>query len=501
MTETEASAAKAGLDPQLRNLALVVLFGTVMTVLDTTVVNVALNDLGRDLHASLSTIQWVVTGYTLALSMTIPLTGWAVRRFGSRTVWLISLLLFGGGSVLCGLAWSVPALIGFRVLQGVGGGALMPVGQTMLAQAAGPDRMGRVMSFIAIPAMLAPALGPVLGGVILDQLAWRWLFYINVPVFAVAIVLAFRLLPRREERPGAAARLDTRGLLLFSPGLAGLVYGFSEAGNGAGLTSAKVLVFVLGGAALLVAGVLHAISRGENALVDVRLFRGRSFAVSVGAFFCYSMGLFGAMILLPLYFQLVHGASSLEAGLRVAPIGVGAIVTMAISGRLADRYGPRWIAVPGVALVALGLGACTQLGAGTSEAFLLVAVFVIGLGHGLTAPPLMAAAYRGLSRAAAPAASTASNVAIRVASAIGPAVLAVVLQSAIRHRVPGAAGTLADAGRAVAGGAAGQVAEAFGIAFGVATAATAAALALTFLIPARERTAESRPRVPAAAAD
>lgn len=477
---------EAGLDPQLRKLALVVLFGTVMTVLDTTIVNVALNDLGRDLHSSLSTIQWVLTGYTLALSMTIPLTGWAVRRFGGRTVWLVSLLLFGGGSVLCGLAWSVPALVAFRVLQGIGGGALMPVGQTMLAQAAGPNRMGRVMAFIAVPAMLAPVLGPVLGGLILDNLAWRWLFFVNIPILVIAVALAVRFLPQSDHQPDATARLDLLGLLLISPGLAALVYGLSEAGNGAGLTSATVVGWVAAGAVLLLAGVLHAVRRGDRALIDLRLFRRRSFAVSVSAFFCYGIAVFGAMVLLPLFFQLVHGASSLEAGLRVAPLGVGAILTMSVSGRLADRYGPRGIAALGVTLVTAGLLTCTQVTATTSTVLLAAAVFVIGLGHGLTAPPLLAAAYRGLDRSQAPAASTASNVVLRVGTAIGPALLAVALQSAIRDRVPGASGTLADAGRAVANGAANQIAEAFGIGFWWATAAAGVTILLVLLIPKRD---------------
>jgi EmrB/QacA subfamily drug resistance transporter len=486
-TPAETAPAKpAGLDPQLRKLALVILFGTIMTVLDTTIVNVALNDLGRDLHSSLSTIQWVITGYTLALSMTIPLTGWAVRRFGGRTVWLVSLVLFGAGSVLCGLAWSVPALIAFRVLQGIGGGALMPVGQTMLAQAAGPNRMGRVMAFIAVPAMLAPVLGPVLGGVILDNLAWRWLFFVNIPVCVIAVALAVRFLPKGAHRPDVAVRLDTLGLLLFSPGLAALVYGLSEAGNGAGLASVKVVASVAVGAVLLLAGVLHAVRRAGQALIDVRLFRRRSFAVPVGAFFFYGIGLFGAMILLPLFFQLVHGASSLEAGLRVAPLGLGAIGTMTISGRLSDRYEPRIIAGGGVLTVVLGLLACTQVTASTSTVLLAVVVFVIGLGHGLTMPPLMAAAYRGLDRSEAPAASTASNVVLRVGTAIGPALLAVALQSAIRDRVPGASGSLADASRAVANGAANQIAQAFGTGFWWATAAGVIALVLVLTIPKRE---------------
>ncbi|MFI5952460.1 MDR family MFS transporter [Cryptosporangium sp. NPDC051539] len=495
------------LDPQIRRLAVVVLAGTIMTVLDTTIVNVAINDLGRDLHTSLSTIQWVLTGYTLALSMTIPLTGWAVRRFGARRVWLAALLAFGAGSLLCGVAWSVGSLIVFRILQGAGGGALLPVGQTMLAQAAGPERMGRVMSVVAIPAMLAPVLGPVLGGVILDHLAWRWLFFVNAPVCGVAVALAARWLSSDHGGSDVRVRLDVIGLVLFSPGLAALVYGLSEAGNGAGLASSRVLAWVSAGVVLLVAGVVHAgRAQAGAALIDVRLFTRRAFLLPTAGAFCYGVGLFGVVVLLPLYFQLIRGAGSLEAGLRLAPLGLGAMLTMVVSGRLADRYGARWIAAGGVLTVVAALAVCTGVTGGTSLPLLLGVVFVIGLGHGLVTPPLMAAAFRGLDRSQAPAASTAANVVLRVGTAIGPAVLAVVLQSAIRERVPGAAGTLADAGRAVASGGADALAGAFGEGFRWAAAALVAALVLVLAIPGvrpvpRPEPEEGGPAGPPAAPD
>jgi EmrB/QacA subfamily drug resistance transporter len=238
-----------GFDPALRRMALVVALGAIMTILDSTIVNVAINTLGKDFDTSLSTIQWVITAYILALSMTIPITRWVVERFGAKTMWLTSLTLFIAGSVLCGAAWSAPSLIAFRVLQGIGGGLLMPVGQSMLAREAGPERMGRAMAVIAVPGMLAPVLGPVLGGVILDHLSWRWMFYINVPFCALALVLAVRLLPRDQDRR-VDSRLDAVGLALLSPGLAALVYGLSRTGESSGVTGAGALTGLVAGAAL-----------------------------------------------------------------------------------------------------------------------------------------------------------------------------------------------------------------------------------------------------------
>src|SRR3954464_5314694 len=218
-----------GLDRALIRLASVVVLGTIMSILDTTIVNVAIETLGRDLGSSLSAIQWVSTGYLLALATVIPLTGWSMERFGGRFMWMLSVFLFLVGSVLCGCAWSTGSLIVFRVRQGFGGGMIMPVGQAILAQAAGPERMGRIMAVIGVPTLLGPILGPVIGGLIVDNFSWRWIFFVNVPVGLVALTLAWRILPRAKvSRRGAV--LDIRGLALLSPGLALLVYGLSQVG-------------------------------------------------------------------------------------------------------------------------------------------------------------------------------------------------------------------------------------------------------------------------------
>src|SRR3954466_13823094 len=183
-----------------------------MSILGTTIVNVALDTLRRELHSTISEIQWVVTGYMLALAAVIPITGWAARRFGAKQVYIVSLVLFVAGSVLCGVAGSTTELVVFRVVQGVGGGMLLPIGQLMMADAAGPKRMGRVMSIVAVPAMLAPILGPALGGLIVDNASWRWIFFINLPIGVMAAFAAVRLLPDLDR--GDSDPLDWRGFLL-----------------------------------------------------------------------------------------------------------------------------------------------------------------------------------------------------------------------------------------------------------------------------------------------
>ncbi|MEO3797668.1 DHA2 family efflux MFS transporter permease subunit [Nonomuraea sp. B10E15] len=403
----------------LRATGLVVLMGVIMTMLDTTIVNVALGALARDFHTTLATMQWAVTGYLLALSMTVPVTGWAVGRFGGRNVWLLSLVLFVTGSALSAAAWSVGSLVAFRAVQGLGGGLLLPVGQTLLAQAAGRERMGRAMAMISVPAMLAPVLGPPLGGVIVEGLGWRWLFLINVPVCAVALVAAYVLLPRE---PGASPRsLDVVGLALLSPGLAALVHGLSEVGNGSSPAHPALWI----GVALVAAFVLRSL-RASGALLDLRLLADRSFAAAVCALVCYSAALFGFTVLVPLHSQLAEGGSALQAGLLLAPMGVGAALTMPLAGKLTDSRGPRGAGAAGVVVAVTGIMAFVLLDAGP------VAMFWLGLGHGLVSTSVMAAAFRTLEQAAIPAATTLSTIAVRLAAPFGVAVLTVVLQSSTR---------------------------------------------------------------------
>jgi EmrB/QacA subfamily drug resistance transporter len=475
----------ATLDPELRRLAVVVVLGAIMTVLDTTIVTVAINTLGRDFHTSLSTIQWVLTAYTLALAMTIPLTGWAVQRFGGRTMWITSLVLFIAGSVLAGASWSVASLITFRVLQAIGGGMLLPVGQTMLADKAGPQRLGRVMSVVAVPAMLGPVLGPVLGGVIVDDLSWRWMFYINVPICAVALLAAFAWLPRDEAARSPGTRLDVLGLVLLSPGLAALVYGLAQAGNGHGAAGARVYGWVAAGVVLTTAFVVHALRRRERALVDVTLFRDRGFTTSVVALFIYVMAVFGVMFMSPAYFQAVRLDTPLRAGLLLAPLGLGAMLSMPVAGRLTDRLGSRSLALAGLVVALAGLFFYTRLGAETSKVVLGVAAFVVGLGHGMMMPSLMAAAYQRLERSAVPAATTASNIVVRVGSSFGVAALAVALQIYIRHELPAAGGTVASAAAVRTPGAPSHLAHAFAHSFWWALGIAAVALVPILLLPPR----------------
>lgn len=426
-------STSSGIDRRLLTVASVVVLGAIMSILDTTIVNVAIATLARDFHATLSTIQWVSTGYMLALASVIPLTGWAADRFGTKRLWIISVGLFLVGSALSGFAWSAGSLIVFRVLQGLGGGMIMPAGMTVLTRAAGPQRVGRVMSVVGVPMVLGPVLGPILGGLLVDQASWRWIFFVNLPIGAVALPLAWRILER--DRPEPSQRLDLRGLLLLSPGLTLLVYGLAETSSAGGLSSSGALAGLLGGATLIVLFVVHAL-RTPQPLLDLRLFGERAFAAAVGNNFLLIAAMFGSMLLLPLYFQIARGQTALAAGLLLAPQGIGAALTMPIAGRITDRAGPGKVVLTGLTLVALGTLAFTQVTAHTSYVLLAAAMFVTGLGMGATMMPAMSAAYQTLAPEAIARATTTLNITQRVGGSIGTAFLAVVLQGQISARIP-----------------------------------------------------------------
>src|SRR3954447_26299574 len=300
------------IEPHVWRIAIVIILGAIMSVLDTTIVNVALDDLSTDLHSSLESIQWVVTGYLLALAAVIPVTGWAARRFGSRRLYLIALVAFTAGSALCGLANSTGELVLFRVIQGVGGGMLMPIGQMVLVKAAGPRNLPRVMSAIGVPIVLAPFFAPTLGGLLLEHAGWQWIFLVNVPIGAAALFAALKLFP--ADTPEDAGRLDLAGLMLVATGLVGLTYGLSESGSAGSLTAPAVLLPAVGGLALIAAFVVRALHI-ERPLLDVRLYANRAFAAASVTTVCLGAALFGAMILMPLYFQTVRGEDAVTTGL------------------------------------------------------------------------------------------------------------------------------------------------------------------------------------------
>ncbi len=415
----------APIEGALLRVLLVASVGSFLLNLSSTTVNLAIDKLMVDLRAPLPVMQWIVTGYLLSMTLVLPSFRWAVERLGSRRLYVACLLGFTVTSLACAAAWSASSLIAFRVLQGAVGGLLAPLTQTLVAQIAGPKRMGRAVSIMSIPVLIAPVLGPVLGGLVVQRLTWRWLFVFNVPFGVVGAWLAQRRLPTGETASRTA--LDVRGLLLLSPGIALFTYGVSAFGRAKGLPPRVYLPLVA--ALALVAGfVAYARKRPKTALLDLSLFRHRAISAALVTYLFASFGSFGAQLVMPLYYQQARGQSPLWAGLLLAPQGIGMLLTLPQIGKLTDRFDNGKIVLIGVAAMLVGTLAFMSVTDQSSYALLSISLLVRGAGLGATATPALAAAYRSLSRDEIPNATTAMNIVQRLGAPLGTAAMAVALQ-------------------------------------------------------------------------
>ncbi|MER7669632.1 MDR family MFS transporter [Kitasatospora sp. NPDC096128] len=457
------------LERAVLKVASAAVFGSVLSTMDGTIVNIALNTIRREFHTTLTAVQWVTTGYLLALALTLPVSGWLADRLGARRLYLGCLLAFSAASALCGAAPSIGWLIALRIVQGMVGGLLAPLGQTLVAQVAGRERLGRVMSIVAIPTLIGPILGPTVGGAIVAHASWRWIFYVNLPLGIAGAAFAARRLP--PDPPAETAetrrRLDATGLALIGPGLGLLVYAVSRIAQSGDPTDPTALALGATGAGLLGMFTVHALHLGESALLDLRLFKDKAFAAGTATAFLSRLTGDGVVLLLPLYLQQVRAMSPLTAGAVLAPQGLGAMLALPLAGRFTDTYGPRRTACAGAVLGLLGTAGLLTLSPSSPLVWLCLLLFLRGLGASLAGLPPVAAAYRSLSRHEAAGASTTLNIAQRLGSPLGTAALAVVLAAATRT---------ADTDPV-------RLSHGFTQAFAAATAATALLLAASLTLP------------------
>ncbi|HWU08292.1 MAG TPA: MDR family MFS transporter [Streptomyces sp.] len=427
-------------DRQLMRVAFILVLGTFMASLDATIVSVGVEALTDEFGASVAEIQWVTTAYLLAVVAAVPASGWLAGRFGGRRTWLAAVGVFLAGSVLCALAWSVTSLIVFRVVQGLGGGLLPATGQALLARVAGPNRTGRVISVVAVVPLLSPVFGPLAGGSILSVAPWPWLFLVNLPIGLAAALLARRHVPAVPPSTQRTA-FDLRGALLLSPGLAVLVYGLTEVAHG------RTLPAVLGvslGLVMLAGFIVHGLRTRRTPLVDPRLFTRPPFGAAALALLVLGASVFGTMFLLPLYFQTGRGLSAWEAGLLLAPQGLGAAAGSVLVNRTIDKVAPRTLVVTGIVLILAGTVPFTQLGHDLPDIVIAAALAVRGLGMAMVGAPVMNIVYSRIEPEQLPRASGALNLLNTVGGSVGTAALAVVLQSRLAVRGPDISWAFAD---------------------------------------------------------
>ncbi len=402
------------------------LIGTFMVILDTTIVNVALPKIGKELEVT-SGLDWIVTAYLLAVGVSQPTTGWLSDRFGRKNVFTVSLGLFAIGSLLVALAPNLLWVVIFRILQGLGGGLMMPVGLALIYSLFPADRRGTALGIWGIAAMAAPAVGPVLGGWIATDLSWRLVFIINVPIGVVGVFAAMRLLRDTDLR--RQARFDLPGFALVAGGLALLLYSFSEAtpqpwkSAGSGATAVVAL--------LLLVAFARRERRVDNPLIDVSMFTIPTFAITIGIVWLMTTAQFARLVLIPLELETIRGLTAFQAGLALAPAALGTAAGMPIGGRLADRIGSRTPVVVGLGIVGVAVWLLSHLEPGHSVAYITGVLTFQGVGFGLAIMPNTVAAMNSVPSRLVDQAAAMRSVNRQVAGSIGVAVLATVVAASI----------------------------------------------------------------------
>lgn len=479
MTGTGDEAARSGVRSLTRDgdrypwVAMgVVLLGTFMVILDTTIVNVALPQIGIALD-SRSGIEWVVTAYLLAVGIVQPPTGWLADRYGRKRLFIASLFLFGLGSLFAALSPNLELLVASRVVQGLGGGALAPVGMAMIYELFPADRRGTALGIWGVAAMAAPAFGPVVGGYLVTNVSWHWLFLINVPIGAVAILAAVRLLRDtgyKEERS-----FDGVGFGLISVGLIALLLAFSNAGEW-GWGSAPILALLAGGGGFLVVFAVW-VRRQDHPLIDLSMFGFPIFNLTLAVVGATVVVQFGILVNLPLVLQTVRGFTALEVGTMLVPMAVAAAITFPLGGRITDRIGPRIPVVAGSALLCVSAGIFSQLAIDSPIYMIEIALICQGLGFGLSMMPNSVTGLNALPNRFVAQATAVRQLNVRVTASFGVALLATILAVQL--------GEMSMTGPEVAGSVAAQ--DAYNTVFGVAAGAAGIATALGFFLPGKER--------------
>ncbi|HEU5011525.1 MAG TPA: DHA2 family efflux MFS transporter permease subunit [Roseiflexaceae bacterium] len=420
-------SAQGGLEYKWKVL-ISVIFGIFMIILDSTVINVALQTLRREYDATLTSTQWIISIYVLALGIMTPLSGFLADRFGIKRMYIGGLILFVIGSILCGLAPTLTLLIAARVVQGIGGGIAQPLGPPQLYRAFPPEEQGTALGFFGVALVLAPALGPILGGLLVDANLWRWIFFINVPIGITGVILASRWLKRDDTT--RKPRLDPLGMLLAVTAFGSLLFAATNAAD-LGWTSGTVLTwFIIGGVALIAFGVVELFVAREP-LLDLRLFQRKQFAVAALVGYVTVLALFGAEFLMPVYLQALRGRTALQTGLLLLPLAISSGIVTPIAGRLYDKIGPRILVIIGFSLLIINTWQFSKIEALTPISTLMWLLALRGVALGLIVQTTFTTALSAVPRNLLPRGSSLLNGTRFVVQSIGVAVLATILSSSV----------------------------------------------------------------------
>ena len=414
------------LDPALVKIAFVMLLGMLAPALDGTIVNVAIKTIVSELNSTISVAQWITTVYILAMGIAVPVSGWLVNRFSGKTVYMISLAVFGAGSIGAVFAWNMESLIVWRIVQGAGAGILLPVMQTVLVRYSGGDKLPRVMAIIGIPTAIIPILGPTIGGLIVNYLPWQWIFIINVPICVIALWLGNIHMPS-DTAVNKQQRLDLIGLLLLSPAFCLIIFGISALRSNAGNAVQRGIILLATGLFLLAVYCFYVLHSKKEAPLDIRQFRKKNFSASIILIFLFGMLSTGTLFILPLYFQQAYHVTAFAAGLLLAPQGIGILGTRTLAAKWMEKTGSRPVIFAGLICTLLGT---VPLSVISTEGNLLlpgIILLIRGAGLGLVMVPGMTSVYNGLEKKDIPQGTTSMRIFQQIGGAFGTAVLAIIL--------------------------------------------------------------------------
>ncbi len=460
MNEEALTEPKKGIDPRWIPLA-VTTAGTFMAILDNNIINIALPSILTDFNASLGQGQLVVTAYVMALVIVIPMSGFLGERIGMKRLYMFVLGAFITGSALCGFAPNIGSMIFFRMLQGLGGGMLQPLGMAIVFSMITPLERPRFVAILGMPTLLAPLIGPAVGGYLVQYVGWRFVFFINVPVGLINIVFAYKIL--KETVVKKDTRLDVKGLTFATLAFPSLLFAASR-GSEIGWTSPVILLLTISGVISFGLFIRHEL-RHHDPMLKLRLYAAPMFRLAMFVQWIGIFSLFGLNVIIPLYLQRVHEMGAADAGQVLIPMGIIAFITMNVAGKLYERVGPRPIIMSGLTVMAVSTFLWTFATAGTSTWILVVLVSMRGLGLGLFGQFVQIVAYNTVEQEDLPRATSLVTTGQRLTTAFSTAILTTIL-------IVGLTFTNAPAGTSIAAGTAplDAQAQAFRYAFWVMTA-------------------------------
>ncbi|GFZ30224.1 MFS transporter [Clostridium zeae] len=416
-------------------IALILVLGAIAPMLDSTMTNVAVNTIMKDFGAGVDSIQWVSTGYVLALGIIVPITGWAIEWIDGKKLYLFGLIFFLIGSVIAAISSSIGVLVAGRVVQGIGSGIIIPLLTTLIVRSSGGENLGSLMSIIGIPAVLAPILGPTFGGFIVNSLDWHWIFYINVPIVIISALLIIFGLPNFEPSK-KGKKLDIPSIVFLGGSFTSFILGISKVSKLVAGTSKEAILPLIISALLMGGYIVYAILKTNRALVSLKLFKIKNFSASSILLLMSGLTVNGVMFLLPLYLQNIRGLSVVWSGIYLISQGVGLLVSRSLVGKLTDKLGARIVVQVSVFIGIAGTLPFTLFTASTNNIWILLVLFIRGIAQGGLTIPVMSDSYNNVPKELISEATTATRMLQNIGGAIGTAILATIIQHSIGSQAP-----------------------------------------------------------------